>query len=418
DEALRLRPNDFWAHYHVGLCDMSLGRSAEAVEAYGACLALRPDSVWAYTARASALNGVGRYEDAEHDLTQALKQDPDLMPARLTRGLMAMLQHKPEKDQQALDDFGAVLAAPPEKRSVDAAYYRGILYRRLGRREEAEADFDRVARENPKDRRVYRLRAGIHFLKKEELKGLDDLTAVLAASGPLDPTSAAAYEGRGRLLGQVAAELAQPEARPPVRQLAVEQFRKASELGARSADFLEEYGLALAAVGDNAGAIEKFTEALRLKPGDAKLLTERGGARLYTGDPQQVRPAGADFAAALRRDPTHAEAHSLRGYVLAETKDTAGALREAHLATLYGNDYGLLHNVSTVYAALATSDPARMTEFEDMAIDTLRRAVYWWRRGNKGEPSELTFIQMEGAFSQHLRDRQEFKDVVEEAEKP
>src|SRR5581483_11575582 len=100
--------------------------------------------------------------------------------------------------------------------------------------------------------------------------------------------------GRGRLLGQLAADV--PEKRAEVLKLAVEQFGKASGLGAHSADFLYEYGHTLANAGDLPAAIDKFTEALKLKPDDVKLLYERGEARLFTGDPPQIRQSADDFA--------------------------------------------------------------------------------------------------------------------------
>jgi tRNA A-37 threonylcarbamoyl transferase component Bud32/predicted Zn-dependent protease len=416
--ALRLNPDHFWARFQLARCYLSRGEDAEGVEALGACIVLKRDSPWAYTVRGLALARLKRFAEAEADFSQALALAPDQLPARLNRGYAASQSADPEKEKQALADLDAVLAAPPGKRLIEAAYYRALISLRHERWDDALSELDLVAAEKPDFRPGLRLRAVLHLRTKQEEKALADLTVFLAAGRPLDPDGAEACEGRGRLLGQLAAGLPQ-ETRPAALKLALEQFRKASDRGAHSADFLADYAVALAAVGDYPGAIEKFTQALALKPDDVKLLTQRGGMRINTGDPRQVRLAAADLGAAIRRDATHGEAHALLGYVLAETKDGAAALREAHMASLYGGgDYGVLHNVATVYAALAVGDPARQAEHEDMAIDSLRRAVELWRKAGKSEPSELKWIQDESAFGDHLRRRDEFRAVVAEAEKP
>jgi tRNA A-37 threonylcarbamoyl transferase component Bud32/Flp pilus assembly protein TadD len=417
-EALRLSPDHFWAHFQLGRCYLSLGADAEGAEALGACVALKPDSPWAYTVRGLALARLKRYDAAEADFSRALTLAPNQLTPRLNRGYVLSQSVDPEKEKQALADFEAVLAAPPGQRLIEAAFYRARLSLRHRHWADAQRDLDLVAAEKPDFRDAQRLRALLHLQTKEEGKALDALTAYLAAGRPVDADSAEAYEGRGRLLGKFAGDLL-PEARAAALNLAVEQFRKAGDLGASSADFLADYATALSNIDDNKGAIEKFTVALKLKPDDVKLLTKRGWSRVFTADPKQIPLAAADFGAAVRRDPTHAEAHSGLGYVLAEEKDSVAALREAHLATLYGGgDYGVLHNVATVYAALANSDVKRQTEYEDLAIDSLRRAVEWWRRAGKTEPSELGYIKEETAFKDHLKNRPEFIAVVKEAEKP
>jgi len=56
-------------------------------------------------------------------------------------------------------------------------------------------------------------------------------------------------------------------------------------------------------------------------------------------------------------DLANGEAHVGLGYVHALRKNAAAALREAHLATLYGaGDYGVLHNVACVYSVLGRED--------------------------------------------------------------
>src|SRR5262249_53883943 len=149
--------------------------------------------------------------------------------------------------------------------------------------------------------------------------------------------------------------------------LALGEFGKASALGDKSATLLDDHASLLDGLEEYKLAIAKYTEALKLKPDDPKILMKRGSARVNDGQPAEGEEA---FRAVLRRAPSHAEAHTGVGYVRALRKDVAGGLREAHLATLYGaGDYGVLHNVACIYAGLALGDKARQTEYEDLAID-------------------------------------------------
>jgi tetratricopeptide (TPR) repeat protein/tRNA A-37 threonylcarbamoyl transferase component Bud32 len=417
-EVLRLDPTDFWANYHIGLCAVSLGQKVEAVGAFDACVALHPDSVWAYVARGLALAQVSRVDDAGKDLTRALELDRELLPARLSRGVVLMQQNKNETDDQALADFERVLSAPAEKRLLDAALYRAEIYRRRGKNEEALAELDRVATEDPKNRRVHGLRAAIHLSQGKQAETLDDFTAQLSLDEPIDANSKEAYEGRGHLLRLLSED--RPDLRKRALELGLVELNKAGELGARSAKLFDEQGTTLDALGQYKEAIEKYTAALTSMPDDLKLLTKRGWAKVNTGDAALVIQAANDFGAAIRRDHTYAEAHTGLGYVAAERGNETLALKEANLATLYAGsgDYGVLHNASTVYAALSNRNPKRRTEYEDLTIDTLRRAVEKWRQLGKVIPNELVFIENESAFQQHLKDRKEFQDIVEEARKP
>jgi tetratricopeptide (TPR) repeat protein len=61
--ALERDPTHYWARFQLARCQLALGRTAEAVEALSACVALRPHVPWAYTARGLALALVRRFEE-------------------------------------------------------------------------------------------------------------------------------------------------------------------------------------------------------------------------------------------------------------------------------------------------------------------------------------------------------------------
>jgi tetratricopeptide (TPR) repeat protein/tRNA A-37 threonylcarbamoyl transferase component Bud32 len=412
-QALRLESDHFWARYQLAYALRKLGKEAQSEEALGACVALRPKSPWGYVARGLLLANLKRYSEAEADFAQALALDPDQVAARLHRAFAASQQDDAEKEKFALSEFTDLLAKQPKKPLIEAAYYRGRLHMKHKRHEDALRDFDFVALKQSDFADVQWYRAILHFRTGQEDKAVEDLNAHLASGKSFDPNSAAAYAERGRLLMQLAPNVP-PEKREAAFTRALTELRKASDLGEQSAEFLNDYASLLDGLEQYGLAIEKYSAALAKKPNDAKLLTKRGWAYVNS---EKLIEGEADFQAVLRRDATDKEAHSGLGYVKALRGPAGPALREAQWATLYGGgDYGILHNVACIYAALARSDAVRRKDYEGLAIDALRRALELWKRGDKTEPNEEDLIRGESAF-RDLRKLSEFKELVPE-EKP
>ena len=64
-QALAKNPDDYWSHFQRGRCFLSLGQFPEAVEALGACTALRPKAPWGYSVRGFALAQQKHFKEAE-----------------------------------------------------------------------------------------------------------------------------------------------------------------------------------------------------------------------------------------------------------------------------------------------------------------------------------------------------------------
>jgi tetratricopeptide (TPR) repeat protein len=79
-----IEPGHYWSRLQLARCYLSMSRFAEAVEALGACIALRQeeDSRWAYSARALALAGMRHFGEALDDLNRVLQEEPDFHPAK------------------------------------------------------------------------------------------------------------------------------------------------------------------------------------------------------------------------------------------------------------------------------------------------------------------------------------------------
>ena len=407
-KALALQQKHFWSHFQLGHCYLALGQGDLAVEALGACVALRPESPLGYTMRGLVLGLQKRYPEAVADLDRAVALDAGFRPALLNRGVVNWLQKKYEP---ALADFEAVLQPPAEQRLLEAAFYRGQLH--LERREEdnALADFTLAVSEKRGVHAAYLRRARIHFARGDVQRGLADVDAYLQHGRSLDPKDAEWLEQRGRQLRLLAGELPGP-ARKTVRLLALADLRKAVDLHRRTMPLYDNLGAVLEDLGQVRPAIAAYTEAVKLSPKEARLLVKRGWAHEKL---QELNEALADFAAALQLEPSHAEAHAGFGYIQAcRGQAPAGASRHASAAVLHSpGDYLLLHNVACVYGKLSERDAKRQREYQDLALLYLQREVELWRRDRQG-PNPIPLIRAEPAFPPALRARPEFEALLKE----
>ncbi|HBI46089.1 MAG TPA: hypothetical protein DDY78_25025 [Planctomycetales bacterium] len=431
-QGLRIDPDHYWLHFQLGRCYLSLGRFGEAVEALGACVALRPEAPWAYSVRGLALAQQNHFAEAERDLDRAVQLSPDSRPSRLNRGVVYWNQ---KKYDPALADFEAVLQPPKEKRLVEAAYYRGQLHLQLGEVQKALKDFDEVAAENPSFLPVYPLRARIHIAKGENAAALADLDAYLAGRPAanhdgdvhgkrgrllrhrgrkqwLRSVRGDVHGKRGRLLRLLYAELPLDQRGNPsvlaLAALAVDELSKSAAADAGSAEVLEDLGAMLELTGRLDEALRAYSKGIALAPKALTLRLKRGWAYEQTGEHDKAQ---ADFAAGADIDPDNAEAHPGLGYVNALRKLPAEAQREADLALLRGaNDYLILHNVACIYAALSQAGGRQTPAHQEAAMALLRRAVELWK-SNKTGPDEIDLIRGETAF-QPLKDRVDFQKLL------
>ncbi len=408
--ALVLEPDHYLARFQLSLCYLGLGRGPEAIEALGACVALRPDSPWAYSARGLALARQKRYDEAIVDLDRAVAQNS--RPARLNRGMVYWMQKQYER---ALDDFEAVLQPPDDRRLIEAAYYRGQVEYERGRVREAGHEFDRVVAVNPQFRLVYLARARVHYLLGDQRRGRDDLDHYFSLiRGPaFDSEGPDACRLRGHILRLLVVKVSGLQRRT-IGQWAMAELQNAIKLGDRSPGLYQDIGAVHDKFGRIDQAIDAYTRALAVAPGEVPTQVMRGWAHVTR---KRFDRAEADFAEAIRLDPDHADAHAGLGFVRASLHASGDAQREAVQAVLridrihHASDYEVFHNVACIYAVLAQSDADHTTSYQDQAINLLRRALELWKARGDGH-SEIDYIKGESAFDQSLRARPEFQALI------
>jgi serine/threonine protein kinase/Tfp pilus assembly protein PilF len=418
-QALQSDPNHYWSHLQLARSHMSVGRYAEAVEVLGACVALKPDSPWAFSVRGTANLLQKHLPEAKRDLDKAVKLDGDAPTSRLNRGVAYWSLHR---DADALRDFDVVLALPPEKRLVEAAFYRGQLYLQQGEVQKALDDFDLVVRENPLLQRVYLHRARIHIAQGNNDKALADVDAFLAAGHAPERDGWELHGLRGSELRNIYTELPEDERQKKAGQamaaLAVAELQAAVEKGGRKAVLFEDLGAMLELTGKLDDAIAAYSKGLELAPRNVVLLNLRGMAYLNTSQFDKALP---DFSAAVAIEPLNAEAHSGVGFVRAVNKLPVEAQQSAELALLFGTElrapknYLNLHNVAGIYAALSATGDRQARAHQDVAMALLQRAVALWEKEGTG-PDEIEQIKSDDTFKP-LSGRDDFQKLINRPKK-
>ena len=126
----------------------------------------------------------------------------------------------------------------------------------------------------------------------------------------------------GRLLRQLAPDLP-AESRPAVLVLAGDQFKKARDLGARSAPLFDDNGLVLDGLGRYKEAVEAYSEALKLQPSGVAAVTVSAYLLL---DRHKPLAAVGEFKRALNISPNYAQALFGLGEAYRTAGDTAQAI--------------------------------------------------------------------------------------------
>ncbi len=202
-EALRLAPDNAYAHYGLGRNLFDIAKLAEARAELAKAIALGMEApVVHYYAGLAFLHGEATDENqrrAREHFEQALRLDPTLARAHDCLGQLALREGDPERARERYEQ--AVTLAPD---LADAHHGLSVVYRRLGREEDAararsrfkelsdrEHALERLHRtvvDQPKDPAA-RLALGRFYLEQGNLVGATRQLQVATALAPGDAES-------------------------------------------------------------------------------------------------------------------------------------------------------------------------------------------------------------------------------------
>ena len=190
-QAIRLDPASSSHLYNRGVAYAESGHPDVAIADFTAALRLKPSDVLALLARAQSLLLAGQEQRASADFDAALKLAPANYQALLRR---AEAYRRAGHSDRAVEFYGELIAQFPSNDS--AAAYSGLCRSRLalGRDlDQALSDCDQAVRAKPTDLAVLRARAEIHLRLGRYEQAIADYDRILS----LDPSNGAAFCSRG-----------------------------------------------------------------------------------------------------------------------------------------------------------------------------------------------------------------------------
>eukprot|EP00667_Euglena_gracilis_P001356 EG_transcript_1355 len=356
------------------------------------------------------------------ELDQLIEEDPSLGWAYHCR---ALLQVEEGHVQIAMQDLTTTLQL---EASPLAYYNRALLHSAvLGAHTCALRDLDEAIRISPNQSLFYNTRG---VLKANRLVDWDGALEDLDRALQLDPANSNAYHNRGALKLH---QLKSPEA-------ARADLEKAMELQPNDAFILHDWGIylqltgrvdeAVAAFGralslnptiaacchrlslaklqsnDHHGALNAYTELLRLKPDDHVALTNRGLLLMnYAQDIQDYVEAEQDLSQAIEAAPSTKSSLDVlqaRAYLRAvHLGDTSGALDDLDEALEVSPNSIAFNNRAMVYMSMEQYDKAITDLNEAINLDP-REGKFYFNRAMIKEKWNDTAGALED-FGQALR---------------
>ncbi len=144
--AIDLDPRGFWGWFALGHCHFEQGRYLDAAGDFAACVALEPRFAWPHLNRGLALARSGRLQEARSSYDRALEANPRFAEGWVNLGLVNLELNDLVKAEDALGRAWAL----GRKDSALLAVWAEVKAR-LGRTDEAEAQFNRLLGERPDD---------------------------------------------------------------------------------------------------------------------------------------------------------------------------------------------------------------------------------------------------------------------------
>ena len=318
---LAVQPDNYNALHMLGILRFQQGRCADAVEHIGAAVKLVSTDPMSWSNLGTALERLGRYEEALAAHDKALANKPDYPEALNNRGNVLVALKRP---QQALSSYARALALRPGFAEVHFNQANALLG--LRQPHSALAGYDRAVGLKPDYVEAWCNR-GLALLDLDRPR--EALASYDKALG-LRPEFVDAHINRGALLKTL---------ERPAESLS--SCDRALVLSPDSAEAHNNRGNALLDLKRYDEALASLDRSLALKPGNVDALRNRGNV-LHEMD--RLDDALASYAQALALEPGYAEAFYSRANTLKVMKRHAEALEGYDKAISLKSDYSEAYN--------------------------------------------------------------------------
>lgn len=282
-EMIAWEPRNGDALHLLGITSGQMGQPQEAVRLISAAVDLRPANPYMQCNLGNALSSIGRYADAADAFQRAAKLKPDLLAAHRGRAVAELCERHYE---EALTSIERALALHP--RDAVMLANRGNALRALGRHAEALASYDGSLALAADAAEVHHSRALALMGLERHGEALESLERALA----LAPGRFGIHFHRG-----VALSLLERHAE------ALASFDSALALEPRSADALNNRGVELGHLGRAEEALEAFAKAVHAQPDDPEPYNNAANTLKGLG---RYAEALERIEQALRTQPDHA----------------------------------------------------------------------------------------------------------------
>lgn len=144
-QAITLNPNPIYPYYGRAHAYRDTGQYALAIEDYSKTIKLDPKFDGAFDKRGNLYIRMGVYDQAISDYSEAISLNPNIAAYYNSRG---WARHLKEEDAQALPDAEKAVSMSPDNALFLAT--RAVIYEKLGRRDDAIADYTAALKANPR----------------------------------------------------------------------------------------------------------------------------------------------------------------------------------------------------------------------------------------------------------------------------
>ena len=307
-------PQNALIEFEMGLTALAQNDSGTAFAHMDRAVALQPDDMGAQMYRASLLYRLGRFDDAIDGYTHVLEKADDALKLRayIERGLA---KEQKQDFASAVDDYTAALTR--DKENVPALSRRGVCLERLGKHEEAIADFTHLLESVPAEQAslIYFNRAGSYRALGRLDEAVVDYTHALEHTSDVLPI----YIERSisyRLMDR--------------NEEALLDIERALAIDPKNADLLNLRAIEKIQLNDVHGALADLDAAIGLEPKNAAFFANRAGVLENMGEKAK---AIDDYTAALRLEPGNAKFYYRRGYLYRLSGKTAESESDYKAAT-------------------------------------------------------------------------------------